>query len=203
MRNKLVLMGGLILLAVVITLLGFNILQQKLLPPLIYAWSQVQFVATIIWRSQDQFLLWYIFLYIGLLLAVHTVIKIHQPGKERKREPATYPGPVSEWTQRLETIQEGMYYRWRLAQRIRRVAENVLSSRTGLSPQQVRQRIKSGDVDLDPAFLNYLQATYRADIQQYFSTHREDEEHDPIRALSADQILTMMERFMNRPGGTP
>lgn len=203
MRNRLMLAGGLILIAVVITLLGFNILQQTVLPALFYAWRQVQFVAAIIWRSQDQFLLWYIFLYIGLLLAVHTVIRIHEPRKERKRDMVTYPGPVSEWIQRLETMQEGMYYRWRLAQKIRRVAENVLSSRSGLSPQEVRQRIKSGEVDLDPAFLTYLQSTYRADIQQYFSTHREGEEHDPIRTLSADQILSMMERFMNRPGGTP
>lgn len=203
MRNKVLLVGGMILLAALITLLGFNLLHQKLLPAVLYAWGQVRFVATTLWRSQDQFLLWYISLYIGLLLAVHTVMKIFQPQKGGKRESETYPGPVSEWRQRLDAMQEGMYYRWRLAQEIRRVTESVLSSRSGLPPHEVRTRIKTGDVELDPAFLTYLQSTYRSDIQQYFSTHREDEEHDPIRTLSAAQILDMMESFMNQPGGTP
>lgn len=203
MKKQALILGILALLALLITLAVFNTIQDVLLPPLASAFRQIRFLVSVIWRSQDQFLIWYLFVYIAVLLSIHTLLQIFPARKEERGQVETYHGPVQTWIHNLETFDEGMYYRWRFAQHIREIMEKNLAFQQGLAPENVRRAIKDGDVEVHPVFLDYLQATYSTDINKYFSTYREKDKADPIRDLPPEQILAYMEDVLEDPGGTP
>lgn len=203
MRKKVLIYSLLVTFALIVTLISFNLMREPLLLPIIHAWNHIRLVLFILWRRQDQYFIWFLFIYIGLLLTIRTLISLYHREEDQRPKTETHSGPLQEWSNRLASLDEGMYYRWRFAQRVRKMVERMLASQTGKALDDVQRSIQDGEVDLNPRFLAYLQSTYDPEIKKYFSTYRGEVETDPIRNLQAEQILEYLESFIKNSGGTP
>jgi hypothetical protein len=87
---------------------------------------------------------------------------LRRPGQQA--EPAG--GRAAEWREWLErTAQPNdarLFYRWRVARNLARLASEVAAHRQGISPGEAERQIEDADVDLPVAIRDYFLASMRS-----------------------------------------
>lgn len=78
-------------------------------------------------QSLSQGVLWIGFIFILLVITYANLNKGEKSGLSTLTTPATNTGTVEIWARLLENAKTSKYSRWRLAQRLRRLTQNLLS----------------------------------------------------------------------------
>ena len=154
MKNRLALAA---LAALAIGLLSLTLrdfVREAIVLPIAYtAW-----VVGVLVESLPQIIPWLIFLAVGLIIALSSLID--RPKRDRAADGVTADrrGPVEALARRIDLATHGYYFRWHLARRLRELAVDAIAYRRRLTSEQVKQRLAAGTLDLPPAIRVYLEA---------------------------------------------
>lgn len=165
--NRLLLAGLVLLLAIPLMLILKDVVREVVLIPL---W-RVLWLLSLVLRAIPQVFFWGALLVIILFLAVKSLARQEKPIKKVWDVEPGYPGRVMIWAQRVYLMERGEYSRRYMAQRLRRLVLEVLAYSERLNIEQVRQRLKTGELDTPPEVQACLQAelTSMSKLHGWFS----------------------------------
>jgi hypothetical protein len=166
-NNRLLLVGLVLLLAIPLALILKDVVREVILIPL---W-RVLWLASLVLHAIPQVFFWGALLMIILSLATKSLARQEKPVKKTRDVEPGYPGRVMIWAQRVHLMERGEYSRWYMAQRLRRLVLEVLAYHERLDIEQVRQRLKTGELDASPDVQACLQAelTSMSRLRGWFS----------------------------------
>jgi hypothetical protein len=186
-----------IVIALGLTLIGFDTIHEVIIPPLYSFWLQVRFLITILWQSQDQYFLWGLFILLSFIMVLFSLIQQYSPKQKPEKEDALAAGQIRKWTRRLNLMDKGVYYRWQFSQHVSDLVLKIVCYQTGKSEDEVKDEIRSGLIDLPPQLLSYLRAAFQPEIKKYFSTYRQKDGWDPIRNLDGKQLSGHIDELLD------
>jgi hypothetical protein len=154
MRRRLLLLGLLLLLTILLT----PLLQESIRPiltPLLY----VFWIGLLLLWSIPQAGIWGAFVLIAVLIAVFS---LSQKRPRSRRSPVTPAPPlerIESWAKLIRQSKQETYYRWQVAQHLRRLTLEALAQNERVTSREIQQRLMAGQLDLPPEIEAYLKAS--------------------------------------------
>jgi hypothetical protein len=133
-----------------------------------------------------QDLIWFFFIGVILFFAYKTLIKWKMAGFKSRRTPVVNPGQIEVLAELMRKANQGDYFRERLAQYLGDLTLKILAHRERLTPEMIKERLKSGTLDVPPEILLYLQAGLLWD-----SPHHRKREKMHLRSTAHDSPLDL------------
>jgi hypothetical protein len=154
MRQRLLLVGIVLLLALPLVLLLRDFAREVLLVELM----RIFWGARILFESLPQLPLWVLVLLAVLVIAASSLRGARLPMGGAVGRPVPPGGRVRTLARWIERASEGEYFRWKLARYLGDLTWQVMAHRERTTPQDLKQRLNAGGLDLPPAVETYLQA---------------------------------------------
>ncbi len=152
MRQRLLLVGFILLLAIPLVLLLQDFTRDVLLAEvLLFIWS-----LRVIIGSLPQLPIWLLFVILVFFIAVATLLGPRKPEPEPQGTGEPCPGQVGFLATRLRRVARGEYFRWDLARYVSGLILDVLAHRQRTTVARLRHRLRAGDLDVPSAIEAYL-----------------------------------------------
>jgi hypothetical protein len=139
-------------LAVVLVLLVEDFWQQVILSPLLH----VGWFLSLVVRSVPQALFWGAFILVAVIIAGKSLAREGEGKRVTHRRTASHKGAVATWSALLQAAERHHFSKWRLAQALRRLAGDLLSTNA------------SGNLDVAGAEGHDLESILPPEIHSYF-----------------------------------
>jgi hypothetical protein len=178
--NRNLLPIGLGLTIVLLALLLRDFVRGKVIIPFL---KVVRFVDDL---PQD--LIWFFFIGIIVFFAYKTLIRWKMPGFKSRRTQVINPGQIEVLAELIRKANQGNYFRERLTQYLCDLTLKILAHRERLTPEIMKERLKSGTLDVPPEIMVYLQAGLIWD-----SPHHRKSEKIPLLDLDTKRIVQFLE----------
>lgn len=153
-RNRLLLVGLVLLLAIPLTLLFWNVARDVIVLPFLY----ILWIGRLVFRAIPQLFLWLSFLAIALFFIIKSLTKRPKPAPKIHGRAPPNPGRVAVWARRIYMMERGSFSNWYFAQHLHRLILNVLAHRERVEARQIKQYLKTGELDAPPEIRAYLEA---------------------------------------------
>ena len=141
--------------------------------------------ARLLLESLPQLPIWIAFLLFALLGAIGTLFSTESPLQAEGRPRLRRGGRVAILSGWIRRASEAEYFRWRLAQHLAVTTWEVMAYREHLDAQEIKERLRTGRLDVPPAVLDYLR------------------ERRPPRLPASEGWLSRLARRLRRDGGGP
>ncbi|MBN1956095.1 MAG: hypothetical protein JW900_13735 [Anaerolineae bacterium] len=153
MKRRMIALGIIALLAVPLALLLVDFARDFIAAEVL----RVFWTIRLLLDSLPQLPLWGSFLVLVVLLAIRSLLK--PPGAAEEDGPGVRqrPGQVQVLTRWVERASEGQYFRGVLAQRVVNTVLEPLAQRKRVTPAQLRQALRDGELDAPQPVRAYLQ----------------------------------------------
>ncbi|MBN1979016.1 MAG: hypothetical protein JW918_16570 [Anaerolineae bacterium] len=178
MRVRLLLAGGLSLLATLLVIVFRDAVHEIVVEPL---WNIVVVVHLLL-GYLPQGLFWTLFILAALYLAAKSLAGQGRPSRSRPTE-VQYPGQVGAWARRIHLVARGDYSRWYFLQYLGKLTVSVLADRERLDPREIRRRLKARELDVPPEVQACIQAEMAVSVPRRLP----------------DVILRLWQRVKTRP----
>lgn len=154
MRKRLLLLLLILLAASLLTPLVQDFI-RNLITPLLY----VFWVGILLFRSIPQEGVWAAFVVMALLIAAVSLFK-RQPGSRRPPPPKPpRQERIESWARLIRQADKETYYRWQLAQHLRKLTLEAMAHEERTSSKQIQQQLTAGRLEIPPEIEAYLQAS--------------------------------------------
>ena len=114
--------------------------------------------ARILFESLPQLPIWGLLLVALLVIALRSLVRRKGMRREEAEDEVEYQGQVRVLTRWIQRALEGEYFRWSLAQHLGGLTWEVMAHQERITPDQVKQRLRAGRLDLPPVIQAYLQS---------------------------------------------
>lgn len=178
LRVRLLLAGGLSLLATLLVIVFRDAVHEIVVEPL---WNIVVVVHLLL-GYLPQGLFWTLFILAALYLAAKSLAGQGRPSRSRPTE-VQYPGQVGAWARRIHLVARGDYSRWYFLQYLGKLTVSVLADRERLDPREIRRRLKARELDVPPEVQACIQAEMAVSVPRRLP----------------DVILRLWQRVKTRP----
>ena len=145
-RTRLLLSVLVLLLAIPLTLLFWDVARDAIAVPLLY----LLWIGDLIFRAVPQLFLWIVFLAIALLFVLRSLRKQKRPVRERRVAETPSTGQVWTWARRIYLMERRSYSGWYFARHLQRLTLEVLAHRERVEVRQIKQRLRTGELDVPP-----------------------------------------------------
>lgn len=142
-RNRLLLLGLLLLLIIPLALALRDAVREVIVIPLLY----VVWFGGLLFNAVHQVFLWTIFLVIVLFLAVTSLVRREKPMRRVQPVHPGNPGRVRVWAQRIYLMERGGYSRWYVAQHLRRVILEIMAYHERLDIERIKPYLATGELE--------------------------------------------------------
>jgi energy-coupling factor transporter transmembrane protein EcfT len=139
-RKQWIALVGIIILGVVLAFPMRDVVNQIIVVPLAYLF----WVLGLYYRSYSQAIVWAIFIAVTLLFLLGSLLSGEWRRRKGKLPERSYPGPVEDLSVSLAKARQGIYHRWRVANRLSKVARDLLAQREGLAPREIQDKRLTG-----------------------------------------------------------
>lgn len=139
-RKQWIALIGIIIIGVVLAFPMRDAVNQIIVVPLAF----VFWLLGLYYRSYSQAIIWAIFVAVTLLFLLGSLLNGEWWGKKEKLSEKLSAGPVEDLSVSLGKARKGMYHRWRVANRLSKVARDLLAQREGLEPREVQDKHLTG-----------------------------------------------------------
>jgi len=154
-RNRLVFFGLVLLLAALLAFVFRGLVHDFFVVPFLYA----LWLIGVLLESIPQHIIWIIFLIVAVRIVVGNLIALRKrAARAARRKRAQERGHIGTWTNRIKMAELGLYSKWRLSQELGQLLLGVLAQGERLTPEQVKQNLEAGGIDVPPEIRAYLQA---------------------------------------------
>ncbi len=155
MRNRLLPLGLILLLAGLLTPVLQNFIGETIVGPLLY----LLWVGRLIFASIPQVVIWGLFFIIALLIAGRSLYQKQPPLRRIRRPPPPDQGRIERWAKLIHQADQENYYRWQLAQHLRKLTLEAVAHEERLTAKQVQQHLADNKLNLPPDIQAYFQAS--------------------------------------------
>lgn len=131
---------GIIIIGVILAFPMRDAVHQIIVIPLAY----IFWVLGLYYHSYSQVIIWAIFIAVTLLFLFGSLLGGERRGKVEKIPGHSFEGPVENLSILLSKVRKGIYYRWSVANRLAKLARDLLAQREGLDPREVHQNHLTG-----------------------------------------------------------
>jgi hypothetical protein len=149
-----------LLLAIPLALLLRPFVREVLVVELLRFWASIQFL----YQSLPQLPIWLAFLAFSLLVALLSLGRGRWRFRAADEPTARREGQVQALVRWIHRAEQSEYYKWRLAQHLGNLSWQVMAYREGTTPQELRDRLRAGRLDLPPIVLAYLEGRKKSRI---------------------------------------
>jgi len=139
-RKQWIALIGIIVIGVLLAFPMRDAVNRFIVIPLAYFF----WVLGLYYRSYSQAIVWAIFIAFTLLFLLGSLLNAEWRGRKDKIPEKLYAGPVEDLSVSLGKAREGIYHRWRVANRLSKVARALLAHREGLEPREVQDNRLTG-----------------------------------------------------------
>jgi hypothetical protein len=110
-------------------------------------------------QALPQMTVWGLLLVVVLVAAVGSLFGWSQapPGTDGRF--AAVPGQVQELSRWIRRAAEGRYFRWTLNRHMTDLIWEVMAYREGTTPRRLKQRVRTGEIELPPAILDFVESS--------------------------------------------
>jgi hypothetical protein len=112
--------------------------------------------ARLLLEGLPQLPIWIAFLLFALLGAISSLFYTESPSQAEGRPRLRRSGRVAILSGWIRRASQAEYFRWRLAQHLAVTTWEVMAYREHLDVQEVKERLRTGSLDVPPAALDYL-----------------------------------------------
>jgi hypothetical protein len=152
LRRRLILAGVLIIAALLAFPLRETIYETIVVPIAYIAWY-----VGLLYRSLSQGIVWWVVVAIVLLMIAFSLVPETQfRGRERPK-PRPAVGPVENLAISMRRADEGVYFRWLIANRLGKLAYQILLHRENGRPRSVFAPLRGQDWKPSPELQKYLE----------------------------------------------
>jgi hypothetical protein len=198
MRQRIIQLGLIILIAIplVITLRSFT---QDYVMAII---SPILRILRLFISSIPQLFFWFLFLSISLFIAGRSLIIRRRPAPTSSTSSTPLAGRVQALMHAIDRTSQGVYFKWRLAQHLLGLSLEAMAYRERVSPDELRQNLKSGTLTLPLPIKGYLQTGFTPVYTAHaglFSRIKQRLRQDVIRSpldLNLEIIIQFLEDQM-------
>ena len=193
-----------LLLVVVLILAVIGYMRDVIIIPLLYLfWG-----ARLLYESIPQTAVWGCFLVIAVLVVARSLPRL--PAASSLQAAAPPPQErLAPWARLLRQSQRDGLARWRLAQRLGILAQDILAYEGKVTAQHIRRRLEDGSQPVPPNIRAYLRAgmtayqpTRRSRRRPlplaWLGPRREATPADPLD-LDPEQVVRLLEETLSRP----
>jgi hypothetical protein len=154
MRNRLLLVGLILLLTVPLALLLHGFVREVVAVVILY----FLWIGDLIFKTFPQSFFWALFLILALVIAGSSLVGGRQRIWQGREVEVVREGRVRVLARWIQRAGRGAYFRWNLAHHLGDLTLEALAYREGNSPEQMRELLRSGELDVPPEIRAYLQA---------------------------------------------
>jgi hypothetical protein len=136
-RRQLVLLGLAILVSASMAFFLQDLIRLILIEPLFYLW----YLINLAYLSVAQAVFWLVLMVIVIVIAFRSLygkLGTPEPGKG---DPVHEHGPIADLARHITNSEAGVYYKWRVANRLGKLARSMLMQRRG------RDQLAKGELD--------------------------------------------------------
>lgn len=195
MKNQLLPFSLILLVASLLTLIGRDVMNEAIVTPLLYFF----WVAVLVLQSIPQEFIWGLFLLVAVIITWRSLFRRRIRLKPPLPAPPPEPERIEGWLKLLRQADRETYYKWQLAQRLRKLTIDVLAHEARLTPRQIRRRLTGNQLDLPPDILAYLQAS-RTSFGHFSTAKRRFFRHSASATpldLAPERIAQFLEERFN------
>jgi hypothetical protein len=143
-----------LLMAVILVFVVEDFVRQVIVTPILYvSW----FIALVV-GSLPQWVFWVAFVVLALVIARKSMARDIAARRRTWVPPAIYLGPVVTWAALLDRAQTRPYARWRLAQTLKRLTQDILALETRSNFYRREEQWNSLKQVLPPAIEAFFEA---------------------------------------------
>ena len=152
MQRLLALIGAVVIAGLLAFPLRGMIYETVVIPAAFIAWN-----LNLLYRSYPQGVWWVVVVFIVLVMIVFSLVPRSSPGgrAEEKREPPL--GQVENLAMNLRRAREGTYFKWVVANRLGKLAYNILLQRESGKPRSVFAPLLGADWEPSRELQKYLE----------------------------------------------
>ena len=154
MRRPLIVVSLILLISIPLALILHEFTREVLLSFIL----RLSWFARLYMDSLPQPILWAVFIAIAIVIAARSLLKPRGTPEATSEAARVRVGRVHNLMRAINRTSEGLYFKWRLAQHLLGLTLETLAYRERTSPNQVRERIKSGWLDAPSEIEAYLLA---------------------------------------------
>jgi hypothetical protein len=154
MRKRLLPVGIVLLLAVPLVLVLRDLAREVIVVPLLH----LLWVGDLYFQSIPQALFWALFSMVALIIAARSLVRDKKPARKKRQTETVGEGQVQVLTRWIRYAAQGGYSKWWLAQHLGELTCEVLAYRERITPGQMREQLRDGDLDAPPEVRAFLQA---------------------------------------------
>lgn len=194
-RRQLILVG-MVLSALVVAFFLRDVVERALILPLVYLW----WLLGVYYSFLPQFILWILLAVVAVISAMTTLTPRFEPRK-RFQPPLRPPkGQISETIEWLGKSQEGNYYKWLVANRLGRIAREILSQREGYPIGRKFMRLEGSSWNPPSTLGNYLDSGLNGSFADYPRPRFWQKSRPTPLDTDPTQVIEYLENEMkNRP----
>jgi hypothetical protein len=148
------LVGVVLLLAIPLVLLLRDFTREILLVELL----RLYWVLRVFYESLPQIPLWVGFVAIVLIVALRSILARPHFRRSAPMPEVQRRARVHALSRRIRRSEEGEYFKWSLARELRDLILEVLAHQYRTTPEEIRQDLDTGRLDVPPEVRAYLQA---------------------------------------------
>ncbi len=152
--------GGLALV-LAFPLRGF--VYQLIIVPLAY----LLWVLGLVYRSFDQGIWWIVLLIIVLIVLLRSMLPERQPVRKSVAYKKVGRGPVESLAASLRRVERGIYFKWLVANRLGKLAHQILVQRSYGKPHSVFEPLTGEDWNPAPEIRQYLERGLHGSFADY------------------------------------
>jgi hypothetical protein len=157
-------------LAVVLAFALRDAVEEAIIGPAAYVW----WVVGILWRSVPQLLFWTIAAVGVLILVLDSLLPGAQaiPSRRVPAKPSPARGPIEEVAEWMRRAPKGTYLKWRVANRLGVLAQELLAQREGREKRRPSTRLVGRDWSPPEGIADYLEAGLSGPFAQHVPPRR-------------------------------
>jgi hypothetical protein len=146
--------------------------------------------------SLPQFVLWFLLLLTISVIAGRSLLGRPPPGQAARPPQQERLGQISLLSRWIERAGDGQYFRWSLSRYVGELTLDILARRERITPEQLRQDLRAGNLDLPPGVMTYLEYGFRQAYSRpvgWLSWLRSRWSTDPSRVLPDAGLLQVVQ----------
>lgn len=151
-RRWLILTGALIIAGLLAFPLRGMIYDTIVIPAAFIAWN-----LNLLYRSYPQWVWWFVVIFVVFVMIVFSLVPRPQARGRQEEKPKPPQGPVEGLAVGLLRAEQGIYFKWVVANRLGKLAYNILRHRESGRPRSVFAPLLGADWEPSKDVQNYLE----------------------------------------------
>lgn len=162
-RRQWLVIASVVVLSAVLAFALRDMIQRTIVMPALYMW----WVSGIFYHSIPQIVLWGVMLFLVSIIVAGSILPREQFSRSEGLKRKSIHGPIENLAVWISKTQGGIYYKWLVANRLGKIARELLIGRNGQNPGRSLQRLNGRDWNPPDEVGAYLESGLNGSFADY------------------------------------